>query len=200
MQLQYTLLPIPICVSWLIISWQVEDNRVRVSKLFWRTEEKALVKQILYAVRTASSTRTVDRNTQLNQRTPLGGELWQSYSLNNSVYGSRLTADKWCVCALQRQDRLGSTSLHLTRTDSYLLTPDSVLMLHSHAAGITAYGIIWVAHEKIPEWFAFWFAGELLFPLSIQQQSFADYAVPSAWPFGAWRRILVNQMKKSELC
>ncbi len=42
------------------------------------------------------------------------------------------------VRASQRQDRFGSSSPHLTKTDSYLLTPDTDLMLHSHAEGVIA--------------------------------------------------------------
>lgn len=66
--------------------------------------------------------------TQLNQS-----------AVENSVFraaGWRLISDVFVL--LQRQDRLGSTSLHLTRTHSYLQTPDTNLMLHSQAVGITA--------------------------------------------------------------
>lgn len=50
--------------------------------------------------------------------------------------GWRLISDVFVL--LQSQDRLGSTSLHLTRTCSYLETPDTNLKLHSQAVGIPA--------------------------------------------------------------
>lgn len=112
-------------------------------KLFWQTEKGPRREDVIWCQKaseqpaaTCSIERTLSSIKGLDW-----AENFVSLTLLVSVYGSRLKADKWCVCAEHRQDRLGSTSLHLTRTDSYLLTPHSILMLHSHAVGIMVWAL-----------------------------------------------------------